>query len=312
MKPTLSIILFTVSSGAGLGLLMLLVVLQGFGLAGPLPLAVRLGAGALALGLIVAGLIASTFHLANPKNAWKAFNRFRSSWLSREGVFAVLLLLLATIRLIGLWLSGGDAAAVLRALDVLVLLLALATIWSTAMIYASLKPIRQWHNPVVPPMYLLMGLASGALLLSVIEGSTGALNGVTAGVTLLLLAAAAAVKAIYYQWIARPAGPTIQSATGMTRAQVRLMDSGHSHETFLTREFGHTLRALPPWLLRGAVFLLAFAVPALGVIGLLYGAAPAYGALVVPVLVAGLMIERWLFFVEARHTVNLYHGQQQT
>lgn len=312
MKPTLSIILFTVSSGAGLGLLMLLVVLQGFGLAAPLPLAIRLGAGALALGLIVAGLIASTFHLANPKNAWKAFNRFRTSWLSREGVFAVLLLLLGAIWLVGLWLSGATAAPGLRGLGALVVLVALATLWSTAMIYASLKPIRQWHNPVVPPMYLLLGLASGSVLLSVIEGFAGSVNDVTAGVTLLLLAAAAAVKAIYYRWIARPAGPTIQSATGMTRAQVRLLDSGHSHETFLTREFGHTLRALPPWILRGGVFFLAFALPALGVTGLLYGAAPAYGALVVPALVAGLMIERWLFFVEARHTVNLYHGQQQT
>lgn len=312
MKPTLSIILFTVSSGAGLGLLMLLVVLQGFGLAEPLPLAVRMSVGVLSMGLIVAGLIASTFHLANPKNAWKAFNRFRSSWLSREGVFAVVLLFLGTIWLVGLWLSGGDVAVGLRALGALVLLVALATLWSTAMIYASLKPIRQWHNPVVPPMYLLMGLASGSVLLSVIEGVSGSLSGVTGGVSLLLLAAAAAVKAIYYQWIARPAGPTIQSATGMTRAQVRLLDSGHSHETFLTREFGHTLRALPPWILRGAVFLLAFALPALGVTWLLYGATPAYGALIVLALLAGLMIERWLFFVEARHTVNLYHGQQHT
>lgn len=312
MKPTLSIILFTVSSGAGLGLLMLLVVLQGFGLAEPLPLAVRMSVGVLSMGLIVAGLIASTFHLANPKNAWKAFNRFRSSWLSREGVFAVVLLFLGTIWLVGLWLSGGDVTVDLRALGALVLLVALATLWSTAMIYASLKPIRQWHNPVVPPMYLLMGLASGSVLLSVIEGVSGSLSGVTGGVSLLLLAAAAAVKAIYYQWIARPAGPTIQSATGMTRAQVRLLDSGHSHETFLTREFGHTLRALPPWILRGAVFLLAFALPALGVIWLLSGATPAYGALIVLALLAGLMIERWLFFVEARHTVNLYHGQQHT
>lgn len=312
MKPTLSIILFTVSSGAGLGLLMLLVVLQGFGLAEPLPLAVRMSVGVLSMGLIVAGLIASTFHLANPKNAWKAFNRFRSSWLSREGVFAVVLLFLGTIWLVGLWLSGGDVTVDLRALGALVLLVALATLWSTAMIYASLKPIRQWHNPVVPPMYLLMGLASGSVLLSVIEGVSGSLSGVTGGVSLLLLAAAAAVKAIYYQWIARPAGPTIQSATGMTRAQVRLLDSGHSHETFLTREFGHTLRALPPWILRGAVFLLAFALPALGVTWLLYGATPAYGALIVLALLAGLMIERWLFFVEARHTVNLYHGQQHT
>jgi DMSO reductase anchor subunit len=26
---------------------------------------------------------------------------------------------------------------------------------------------------------------------------------------------------------------------------------------------------------------------------------------------AGLLAERWLFFAEARHTVNLYHGMQR-
>lgn len=312
MKPSLSIIVFTVSSGAGLGLLMLLVLLQEFGLAQPLELAARLVAGVTGLALIVGGLVASTFHLANPKNAWKAFNRFRTSWLSREGVFAVLLLGLATLYLVGLWLSGGSGSAGLRILGVLVLLAALATLYSTAMIYASLKPIRQWHNPVVPPMYLLMGLATGGVLLSAIEGFAGGVGTVTGIVSFALLTAAALVKGVYYGWIARPAGPTINTATGMTRAQVRLLDSGHSHETFLTKEFGRRLRALPSWLLRGSVFVLGFLLPAVAVIALMRDAAPAWGALAIVTAFAGCLVERWLFFVEARHVVNLYHGEQRT
>lgn len=312
MKPTLSIILFTVSSGAGLGLLMLLVVLQGFGLAIPLEMPVRLAGWALGLALIVGGLLASTFHLANPRNAWKAFNRFRTSWLSREGVFSVVLLALATAYAGALWLSGGTPSAALRALGLLVLVMALATLYSTAMIYASLKPIRQWHNPVVPPMYLLMGLATGGVLLTALAGFAGTPDAVTAGATLVLLLAAAAVKAVYYGWIARPAGPTINTATGMTRAQVRLLDSGHSHGTFLTEEFGQQLRRLPPWLLRAAVFVLAFAVPAAGVAALLRGGTGAWGALAIVAAFAGTLVERWLFFVEARHVVNLYHGAQRT
>jgi len=27
---------------------------------------------------------------------------------------------------------------------------------------------------------------------------------------------------------------------------------------------------------------------------------------------AGILVERWLFFAEARHVVNLYHGAQRT
>ena len=38
---------------------------------------------------MVAGLVSSTFHLANPRNAWRAMMRVRTSWLSREAVLAV-------------------------------------------------------------------------------------------------------------------------------------------------------------------------------------------------------------------------------
>jgi DMSO reductase anchor subunit len=29
------------------------------------------------------------------------------------------------------------------------------------------------------------------------------------------------------------------------------------------------------------------------------------------VCIAGLLVERWLFFAEAEHVVRLYHGQQR-
>ena len=312
MKPTLSIILFTVGSGAGLGLLMLLILLQGFGLGSPVALPVRLTGGAVALGLVVGGLVASTFHLANPRNAWKAFNRFRTSWLSREGVFSLLLLVFASAYFGGLWLTGGTDSPILYILAALTLVTAFATLYSTAMIYASLKPIRQWHNPVVPPMYLLMGLATGAVLLVALQAWAGGTGRSTGSVALVLLAGGAVIKAVYYRWVARPAGPTIQSATGMTRAQVRLLDAGHSHGTFLTREFGHRLRRLPSWMLRGAVFVLGFGVPAICVAASMQGGSAIWAVLAVAAALTGTLIERWLFFVEAQHVVNLYHGRQRT
>ena len=51
------------------------------------------------------------------------------------------------------------------ALATALVLLAWATLFCTAMIYASLKPIRQWHTWRVPLNYLLLGHATGALLL---------------------------------------------------------------------------------------------------------------------------------------------------
>src|SRR3982074_3595631 len=89
MKPSLSIIFFTVSSGAGLGLLALLAL--GDLVDHALPSDVLMQGIALALTLVAARLSSSVLHLAKPSNAWRAFSRFRTSWLSREAVFAACL-----------------------------------------------------------------------------------------------------------------------------------------------------------------------------------------------------------------------------
>ena len=76
MKPSLSLILFTTTSGAGFGLFVMLVLTASLAPGAAPPVASMLTAGALALILVTAGLISSTLHLANPRNAVKAFNRF--------------------------------------------------------------------------------------------------------------------------------------------------------------------------------------------------------------------------------------------
>ena len=84
MHPAGSVILFTVASGLGFGLLTWL----GLGLPdvrGWLAFFYY----ALAFALAVGGLLASTFHLGNPQRFLRAFSQWRSSWLSREGCLAV-------------------------------------------------------------------------------------------------------------------------------------------------------------------------------------------------------------------------------
>src|SRR3989442_15107431 len=90
MKPAVSIIFFTVSSGAGLGLLALIALCDTFA-PGSLPAQALWRGALLGLLLVAAGLASSVLHLANPKNAWRSFARFKSSWLSREAVFAAAL-----------------------------------------------------------------------------------------------------------------------------------------------------------------------------------------------------------------------------
>src|SRR5436190_21342228 len=89
MNPAYSVILFTTASGAGYGLLALL-GLVGFNHGPASSFIFGLVALVIALGLITVGLLSSTFHLGHPERAWRAFSQWRSSWLSREGVAAVL------------------------------------------------------------------------------------------------------------------------------------------------------------------------------------------------------------------------------
>ena len=196
MHPAYSVILFTTASGAGYGLLFWLGLAH---VTGRLPVAGWdfLAAITIALGLVTLGLLSSTFHLGRPERAWRALSQWRSSWLSREGVAALAtyvpagLLMLLSLFGVGSWLSLP--LALLSALG------AVATVWCTGMIYASLKTIRHWRHPLVPWIYLALAAASGAVLLVLLLAFSGApLRGMSA-LALLALIGAGLVKRRYWR-----------------------------------------------------------------------------------------------------------------
>ena len=312
MHPAFSVIFFTVSSGAGYGLFMLIALANALGLVKMDASTVIVG-GILALVLITAGLLSSTLHLANPKNAWRAVMRFKTSWLSREGVFAIVFYPVALLYLLGVYITQNQGNALVTFLGITVVVLALATVFSTGMIYGCLKTIRQWNTALTPANYILLGLASGSVLLSFLLAAAGASAAPMAGVAAGLLLIAAITKAIYYFWVKQVTGPTINTATGFTRAKVRLFDTGNTAGTFLTDEFGYQADATFLRNLKGAVFGLAFIVPLFLMLLMANGHLGWMGALLAVLSVlAGLGVERWLFFAEARHVVRLYHGAQHT
>lgn len=311
MHPALSVIFFTVASGAGFGLFSLLYIADVFQLGGGFNREQLLIGGLMAMALIVFGLISSTFHLANPKNAWRAFSRFRTSWLSREGVFALVFMPLGLIYLASIWF---DAPPILRiGTGLLAAVLAWITVFSTGMIYACLKTIRQWHTPLVPANYLALGYASGSFLL-LLGAVVAGLNTVPyIAMTALIISIAAVLKAIYYFWIGSPsASSSINTATGLTRAGVKLLDTGHTHGTFLTQEFGFKLARQKAGVLRVLVFVLGFGIPGAMLISVFQQPDATWAAtLALLAMLLGASVERWLFFAEARHVVNLYHGAQR-
>ena len=312
MHPAFSVIFFTVSSGAGFGLFALLFLADATKLGGGFSVNQILIAGIAALILVSAGLMSSVFHLANPKNAWRAFNRFRTSWLSREGVFALAFYPFALAYLGLSWLNWGSLEYVRLIAGALATVLAWITLFSTGMIYGCLKTIRQWNTPLVPANYLALGHFSGALLLLLVAYS--GTSGISAylNIVLALLIFSAVLKAIYYFWIANPGVvSTIQTATGFTRAQVKLLDAGHTHDTFLTQEFGFQIARRYAVLLKVFVFVATFVLPLLVLAGALGQPGFALSLIATGLALLGLVVERWLFFAEARHVVNLYHGAQR-
>ncbi|HPE61555.1 MAG TPA: dimethyl sulfoxide reductase anchor subunit [Thiolinea sp.] len=312
MHPAFSVIFFTVASGAGYGLFILMVLARLFNAEG-MNGGTMLSAGILALVLISAGLLSSTFHLANPKNAWRAFFRFRTSWLSREGVFAVLFYPFALLYLLLLWVLDNQDSTLMNTIGVLALLIALATVFSTGMIYGCLKTIRQWHTALTPANYLLIGLATGGVLLVMLIMMNGGRGSSVAWLAGALLLIAAITKAVYYFWISKVIGPTINTATGFTRAQVRLLDTGHTAGTFLTDEFGYQTDPKQLESLKYMVFIFGFFLPACFMAAVFAGAGGWGSALLAALcMLGGIGVERWLFFAEARHVVNLYHGARHT
>lgn len=310
MHPALSIIVFTTLSGMGYGLLAWLGILGPLGLI-PVGRVSGIAGDVLALLFVTAGLLTSSLHLGRPERAWRALSQWRSSWLSREGIASLLtyipaglygwLLFAGSDRMVSA-IAGGAAAAG-----------AVVTVICTAMIYRSLKPIRRWNNRWVVPNYLALSAATGgAWLVAVLDLAGDGRPGVAAAAA-AMFAAAAALKVAYWRFIDQDrAGPTIGSATGLGHlGTVRQLDPPHSEDNYLMKEMGFRIARRHAAKLRRIALASGFAAP----IVLLLAAAGSHGVLAAAAALAaaltataGVLVERWLFFAEAKHTVTLYYG----
>jgi DMSO reductase anchor subunit len=308
MNPAPSIVFFTTASGAGYGLLFWLGVMRAFGLVPPAP-GLAIAALLLALALVTAGLLSSLKHLGRPERAWRALSQWRSSWLSREGVLAIVTYVPAGLFLLALLL---DRPVLATLMGLLAAAGAVATTWATGMIYASLKPVRQWNLPMVPWGYLVFGAFCGAVLLAALAAFWGG-GRLPAVLAALLGGGAIMLKRTYWDAIdaARPAGsPSIESATGLGRiGATRPLEPPHTEQNWLLREMGFRVARAHRAKLRAATLAGFGLATVLALLALpLPGAWPAI--LLVPAAaaaLAGMLVERWLMFAEATHTVTLFY-----
>ena len=311
MHPAYSVIFFTTASGAGYGMLVWIAIL---GATGNVPAETGNGLTvfAVSLALITAGLLSSTFHLGHPERAWRAFSQWRSSWLSREGVAAVVTyaptLLFALGWIVfesneGLWGIAGITAAAA----------ALVTVACTGMIYASLRAIPRWTDITVVPIYLAFSLSSGGALAFATLAPFDAVSDTWALAVSAAIAATWLLKLGYWRRIDNAAPvATAESATGLGHiGTVRQFEAPHTGENYIMREMGyriarkHTTRLRTIALVAGGpIPVICFAICA-GIDGTLVSIFAAAGFVA---LAAGTLIERWLFFAEAQHASMLYYG----
>ncbi len=314
MHPAKSVIFFTTASGAGYGLLSWFVM---FDLLGYVPDGANITVVALGLAfaLIIGGLLSSTLHLGHPERAWRALSQWRTSWLSREGVAAV-----GTFVPTGLYglerLFGSEATSAGGSLlGFLGVFCCLGTVYCTAMIYASLKPIRAWYNKWTVINYLSLSVMTGLLLYLALAGTLGFGDPWSALVGMCAVVIAAVLKMAYWRFVdSSPSQSTTATATGLnTGTSVRLLEAPHSQANYLMKEMVFQVARKHAGTLRIAAIVAGFVLPVV-LTGLWWasgnGLGGALGVLSALCAGAGVYTERWLFFAEAKHTVALYYGAQ--
>lgn len=305
MHPAASIILFTVASGAGYGLLAWLGLHSLIHPPTPLLGLASLGAGLTAVSL---GLASSTFHLGHPERAWRALSQWRSSWLSREGVAA--LAVYPPALLFGAALIAPDTLGdILKPAALVMAVLAIATVLCTAMIYASLRTIPAWHGGRAVAVYAALAASTGSLWFAAIVLMAGAEPPFLAPPLVVLGAFAWLAVRLHWRQVDAPGRASDALGLGPT-ARIRPLEPPHAQENYLQREMGFRIARKHARKLRSVFETIGIGVPTVLVLATLWLPAGASAAAVLLAALAatlGAVVQRWLFFAEAKHRVMAYY-----
>ncbi|MDH5256351.1 MAG: dimethyl sulfoxide reductase anchor subunit [Gammaproteobacteria bacterium] len=310
MHPAFSVIFLTTLIGVAQGLFTALMIGQTYELSES---SLSFGnefymTGAiLVLFFMGGGLIASFFHLGRPERAWRSATMWRTSWLSRE-VIAIPLFMFITFIYAYMQYTGSTTSSTLL-VGLLGVIASFILFYCTGMIYACLPFLREWATPLTIVNFILFGTASGFSFAAFYAATSAPeLIGVYASfaIVLTLMGWATRVWTLRRNAALKPK-TTTQTAIGAQHPQVKQVSQGQMGGSYNTREFFHHKTAATVSKVKSAFLILAFPVP---VVLLFLGMFTDSSFLLLLAFVtqyAGLVAERWYFFVQVNHPQNLYY-----
>ena len=322
MHPAFSVIFLTTLIGAGQGLFLALFTGQLYSAVKFLPAqdaTIFYGYGSLiAVVFLVAGLIASFFHLGHPERAWRSAAKWKTSWLSREVIvlpaFMGMTFIYSMIHING-WnpvlfnLTENitvDLSLLVGAVNVV---LAFSLYISTAMIYACIKFLQEWATPLTVVNYTLLGMASGFAICTAFAAYIDS--------DLIRFYAAWTILLTFVAFITRSISlirnrnikykSTLSTAIGIRHTKIKQIAQGSMGGSFNTREYFHHAKPIIFKSIKLIFLVLVFIIPILLISIGLKNNVFAFFALAFVVQYIGLLAERWFFFAQANHPQNLYY-----
>ena len=289
MHPAPSIILFTVLSGFGFGLISIIGLLQFLSVISMFDLIIYS-----IIGVIFAtvGLVSSFFHLANKKNAIKSLSQWQTSWLSREAIASIFCLLVVFGNII--WAVSQNNY--ISEVGVVLFFLSLFTIFTTSMIYAQLKTVPSWNNALTPAIFVCAALTGGAILL-------------TDYASLVLLLVFGTLQ-ISFWYIAdrgfQDKETSVGTALGYNKnEEIRPFDVAHTNRNYLLNEMVYKVARKHSVKIRYISFFMAFVFPMSLILIFPNNFIVSVSAITIHLI--GIYFSRWLFFAEAKHSVSFYY-----
>ncbi len=140
--------------------------------------------------LVIGGLLSSLLHLGTPRNAWRAVANVRTSWLSREVLFALVFCCLASAFTALRW-SGVASPSWLAAAATAAAIAGIALVYAMARVY-RLRTVPAWNTPLTTLSFFTTTLLLGSLLVATLVGLIPGVPEVIASTPLHQLALVAA------------------------------------------------------------------------------------------------------------------------